>query len=528
MILTSVIIVFVVSGSILLLTVLLIVFYSKCVKDSINKLSKQQNEIAEVKIIIEDQNTSVRQQKRIGIDENNLNEEFNKLRHELITTVFYESRFAARGNDLNEKYEHQLYIIDQHEKLTVAEKVETKRRITFDKDFRNLLFLKGPKYKCALCGRSGYTNYTCEHCSRDVLKSEFVNWSSGNEVIDEAIRKSQMILPLPGWIQEWIPFSELENMKYKTRGGCATIYTAIWTKGYMKEFDNEKRTFGRSGPYKVIMKRLEGSSIADTKYFKELTLHLTLRGHGCQVVHCCGVTRDPESDDFMLVMVEMESDLYHYIQENLYSITAKEVYNILRCICSALVQIHDNNLVHRDLHSGNVLRRSDTKWFISDLGLCGPADKPPTSIYGNLPYIAPEVLRLDRFTPKADIYSLGMLMYEILTGFPPFHDRVHDCHLAIDIVSGIRPTIPPDLPDTLKYLMEQCWDNNPEARPTSAKLHEYFSENSGSKLHDFGDLLRNCNVTKSNMGSNQQSSYETIQDKLAISVESVTSDSSVV
>ncbi|CAB4409934.1 unnamed protein product [Rhizophagus irregularis] len=76
--------------------------------------------------------------------------------------------------------------------------------------------------------------------------------------------------------------------------------------------------------------------------------------------------------------------------------------------------------------------------------------------------------------------------------------------------------------------MEQCWDNNPEARPTSAKLHEYFSENSGSKLHDFGDLLRNCNVTKSNMGSNQQSSYETIQDKLAISVESVTSDSAVV
>lgn len=74
MILTSVIIVFVVSGSILLLTVLLIVFYSKCVKDSINKLSQQQNEIAEVKIIIEDQNTSVRQQKRIGIDENNLNE----------------------------------------------------------------------------------------------------------------------------------------------------------------------------------------------------------------------------------------------------------------------------------------------------------------------------------------------------------------------------------------------------------------------------------------------------------------------
>lgn len=74
MILTSVIIVFVVSGSILLLSVLLIVFYSKCVKDLINKLSQQQNEIAEDKITVEDQNIFVRQQSRVGIDENNLNE----------------------------------------------------------------------------------------------------------------------------------------------------------------------------------------------------------------------------------------------------------------------------------------------------------------------------------------------------------------------------------------------------------------------------------------------------------------------
>lgn len=150
--------------------------------------------------------------------------------------------------------------------LTVAEKVETKRRITVDKDFQNLLFLKGPKYRCVLCERSGYTITACEHCLRDVLKSGFANWSSGNEIIDNAIRQSQMTLPLPGWIQEWIPFSEIENMEYMTEGGCSTIYTAIWEKGYLKTFENSKRTFERSGPYKVIVKRLEGSNKADTNF----------------------------------------------------------------------------------------------------------------------------------------------------------------------------------------------------------------------------------------------------------------------
>ena len=85
-------------------------------------------------------------------------------------------------------------------------------------------------------------------------------------------------------------------------------------------------------------------------------------------------------------------------------------------IVKKLYFIHKENAIHRDLHSGNILySQFQNNWRISDLGFCGPADKSPNSIYGNLPYIAPEVISGKETTFKSDIYSIGMLMWETTT-----------------------------------------------------------------------------------------------------------------
>ena len=73
------------------------------------------------------------------------------------------------------------------------------------------------------------------------------------------------------------------------------------------------------------------------------------------------------------------------------------------------------------MHSGNILfSHLNQRFQISDLGFCGPADKPLNSIYGNLPYIAPEVIAGKTTTFASDVYSVGMLMWEISSGQPPF------------------------------------------------------------------------------------------------------------
>ncbi|RIA79742.1 kinase-like domain-containing protein, partial [Glomus cerebriforme] len=86
-------------------------------------------------------------------------------------------------------------------------------------------------------------------------------------------------------------------------------------------------------------------------------------------------------------------------------------------IIDALDSIHRENVIHRDLHTGNILYlKFNNVWNISDLGFCGPVDKPLGSIYGNLPYIAPEVIVGKGYTFASDIYSIAMLMWEISSG----------------------------------------------------------------------------------------------------------------
>src|SRR6266498_3023191 len=85
----------------------------------------------------------------------------------------------------------------------------------------------------------------------------------------------------------------------------------------------------------------------------------------------------------------------------------------------------------KDLHTGNILR--DGSWtMISDLGLCWhnisvvEGDK---KICGVLPYVAPEVLRGYPYTRAADVYSIGMIMYELWSGRRPFEGRPYDVSL---------------------------------------------------------------------------------------------------
>src|ERR1051325_9538050 len=119
----------------------------------------------------------------------------------------------------------------------------------------------------------------------------------------------------------------------------------------------------------------------------------------------------------MLVMNKLNTDLRNHLQQNHNLLTWKERIQIAQDIISALNKVHSENVIHRDLHSGNILYKS--KFSISDLGFCGPADKSSTSIYGNLPYIAPEVIAGKECTFKSDIYSFAMLMWEISSGQPP-------------------------------------------------------------------------------------------------------------
>ncbi|CAI2197789.1 5008_t:CDS:1, partial [Funneliformis geosporum] len=141
-----------------------------------------------------------------------------------------------------------------------------------------------------------------------------------------------------------------------------------------------------------------------------------------------------------------------------------------------------------DLHSGNILYSEYTgEWYISDFGFCGPADKPLESIYGNLPYIAPEVINGKGYTFASDIYSISMLMWEISSGQPPFAYYDHNIDLVMKIINGMRPNIVSGTPLEYKKLIVQCWNADPLKRPDVETLFFKIKEIFKSYYQDKND-----------------------------------------
>ncbi|RGB34629.1 kinase-like domain-containing protein [Rhizophagus diaphanus] len=214
----------------------------------------------------------------------------------------------------------------------------------------------------------------------------------------------------------------------------------------------------------------------------------------------------------------MNIDLRKYLQQNHNQLTWKERIQIAANIILALSRVHDENAIHRDLHSGNILFSIiDNGFFISDLGFCGPADKPLKSIYGNLPYIAPEVFIGKEQTFKTDIYSIAMLMWEISSGQPPFINYEHNYELTMNIVNGIRPKIVPGTPLEHKNLIIQCWDADSSKRPDSDTL-----------LNEIDRLINLYYQTKSNelLTQLEEDNNNNLEINIVSSLENYTSSTS--
>ncbi len=192
-------------------------------------------------------------------------------------------------------------------------------------------------------------------------------------------------------------------------GGFGVVYRAT------------QPSVGREVAVKVILPRLANQPEFIRRF--EIEAQTIARLEHMHIAPLYDYWRDPDGT-FLVMRYFRGGSLADALRGSPYDLQAAAL--LLEQVASALMVAHRSNVVHRDLKPGNILLDEDGNAYLTDFGIAKDISRPdsgPTgvdAIVGSLDYISPEQARSEPITPRTDIYSLGVVLYEMLTGQHPF------------------------------------------------------------------------------------------------------------
>jgi len=252
------------------------------------------------------------------------------------------------------------------------------------------------------------------------------------------------------------PYQIIESIG---KGGMAEIY----------------RAYQPSTKRDVVVKVLFSAFRNDPGFVNRFTREVDIIAH-LQHPHIIQVYDFGEQDNQLyIVMAYLQGgSLADRIKESQNGMKVPEVVRLMHLIASGLDYAHAKGIIHRDLKPSNILMDEYGNPYLADFGIAksleGRHDATNTIMSGTAGYIAPESAQTGRSTKKADIYALGVILFEMFTGQLPYTGRnpykVLSAHVNQDIPQLLDYR--PELPGTLQMVIEKALAKDPEKRFSSA------------------------------------------------------------
>ncbi len=241
-------------------------------------------------------------------------------------------------------------------------------------------------------------------------------------------------------------------------GGMATVYRA------------RQASMNRDVAVKVMSADLGGSEEFVQRFDREARLIASL-----QHPHIVPMIDYGASDGYLFMVMRLVSEGTLHTRLRQLPVTLAHVADWLRQCAGALEHAHQRGVIHRDLKPANILIDEDDNLYLTDFGiakvLADTAHLTATGrVIGTARYIAPEQWRGEPIDARVDVYALGIILYEMLTGCTPFHadTPVSYMHKHLDVLPPPLAAVNPRLPAALDDVVQHALAKYPEQRIGSA------------------------------------------------------------
>lgn len=243
-------------------------------------------------------------------------------------------------------------------------------------------------------------------------------------------------------------------------GGMADVYKA------------HDKLLDRPVAVKILHPQFKSDEEFIEKFHREAQAAARLSHPNIVNIYDVGVS----DDDHYIVMEYVPGQTLKDLIKQRGRLPVEEALRIAREIADALANAHAHNLVHCDIKPHNILMMPDGHAKVADFGIARAVTESTMTYSGNVigsvHYFSPEQAKGSLITPKSDVYSLGVVLYEMLTGKLPFIGEtpvsIAMKHLQ-EQPSPVRQVVP-DVPPVVEALVSRMMAKDPAMRPTSAEL----------------------------------------------------------
>ncbi|XP_044509538.1 serine/threonine-protein kinase STY46-like isoform X2 [Mangifera indica] len=191
------------------------------------------------------------------------------------------------------------------------------------------------------------------------------------------------------------------------------------------------------------------------------------------VVQFIGACTKPPS---LCIVTEFMSggSVYDYLHKQKGTFKLPSLIKVAIDVSKGMNYLHQNNIIHRDLKAANLLMDENEVVKVADFGVARVKAQSGvmTAETGTYRWMAPEVIEHKPYDHKADVFSFGIVLWELLTGKLPY-EYLTPLQAAVGVVQkGLRPTIPKNVHPKLAELLAKCWQQDPAARPDFSEIIE--------------------------------------------------------